>query len=144
MKAIKFRAWTGGTMKYRLVVGQLGAFYVEALDPKDIACLSPFNTIYSEQTPIMQFTGLKDKNGKEIYEGDVLSITNPLCQIQKARMIGVVEFSWAAFQVEIKRVLEWKSYNVEPPNFMLLVSAGGSKEMAIIGNIHENPELLEK
>ena len=91
-----------------------------------------------------QFTGLLDKNGKEIYEGDVVSITNPLCQIQKARLIGVVVFSWAAFHVDIKRAVQWESYDVDPPDFTLLANIANSKEIAVIGNIHETPELLTK
>ena len=56
-------------MEYRVVAGELGAFYVEGLDPKDSASMIPFNTKYSEQIPVMQYTGLKYKNGMKIYEG---------------------------------------------------------------------------
>lgn len=91
-----------------------------------------------------QFTGLLDKNGAEIYEGDVVSITNPLCQIQKARLIGVVGFSWAAFHVEIKRTVEWELYNVDAPELMFLMNIANSKEISVIGNIYETPELVTK
>jgi uncharacterized phage protein (TIGR01671 family) len=101
------------------------------------------NHYFRQQLKIMQFTGLKDKNGKNIYEGDILLITNPLRQIQKARLIGAVEFEWASYAVEIKRIIEWKSYNVDATAFMLLSSIAGSREMAVIGNIYENPELLK-
>lgn len=144
MKNIKFRAFATGvnemTFFYNVIVatGELsegkawGMFFPSANG-------KVFLGGYSDP---MQFTGLLDKNGKEIYEGDIVSITNPLCQVQKARLIGVVGFSWAAFHVEIKRTVEWEMYNVDAPELMFLMNIANSKEIAVIGNIYENPELL--
>ena len=76
---------------------------------------------------IKQFTGLFDKNGKEIYEGDVLKTKYQ----DKAIMIWHKEFSCFCFETideVVKGEYQYSFKNVE---------------IEIIGNIYENPELLD-
>lgn len=71
-----------------------------------------------------QFTGLYDKNGKEVFEGDVIKAPNG------TRVYQVV-FEMGAFRlIGKKQPIKQSSYLI--------------KTMEIIGNIHENPELLEQ
>jgi uncharacterized phage protein (TIGR01671 family) len=79
---IKFRAWNGLTMNYNIIAGKFGAFWVndgpnlDGLDPNDNASLSKFNTKCADTTVIMQAIGIVDANGKEVYEGDVISLSD--------------------------------------------------------------------
>lgn len=72
-----------------------------------------------ESTPLMQFTGLLDKNGKEIYEGDLTS-----CLGNKPKE---VIFHKGCFCHKVGE----KDYHIF-----------GEKDWEIIGNIYENPELI--
>ena len=81
---------------------------------------------YDEKSILMQYTGLKDKNGVEIYESDILE--NP--QGRK----GIVKFEDGGFIIESKRD--------ETTIWTTKIDKGFLKNKKVIGNIHENPELL--
>lgn len=134
-REIKFRVWTGTKMEYNVMAGFLGAFYVQGMDEKDKACMSNFNTIYPDQTPVMQFTGLKDKNGKDIYEGDIVSMVEILFRGTEEERIcfwtGQIYFHSGCFWFEGKGRSDnqWFHHNEE--------------DLSVLGNIYENQTLLD-
>ena len=84
------------------------------------------NFMSFDEIVIMQTTGLLDKNGKEIFEGDILGTKDGLLN-------GVVEYR--------SDLGMWTNSLIRYNNFERLCAVANSRE--IIGNIHENPEFLE-
>lgn len=76
---------------------------------------------------IMQYTGLHDKNGKEIYEGDIV----------KAKHRGYIGIGQVQYDNEY---CDYKIYINENKDYVPLWK---SVDLEVIGNIYENPELLE-
>ena len=110
MREIKFRAWDIDKQKY--IYFSLYDLFL-AYEPPDL----------NEEMIFEEYTGLKDKNGKEIYEGDIWKRDTTIC---------VVEFKFAAWHL---------SYLSGPVQYPCSYSNAITGE--IIGNIYENSELLE-
>ncbi len=81
-----------------------------------------------------QYTGLKDKNGKEIYEGDILSYKSAHPKHDGKTFNNIVEFATG------QSLCGWRMRNGS-----CVVKATPYKFMSseIVGNIHQNPELLK-
>lgn len=115
MRDIKFRAWSGDRM------------ITPAVWIND-SNLPSYSLGSAPVAPLMQFTGLRDCNGVEIYEGDI---------VRDHVGIGIVKYSdkHCAFRV---------SYGDGLAKWFYDYYLNGEREsIEVIGNIHQNPELLK-
>jgi len=128
MREIKFRAWA---KKDKIMVEdiELGKFddgYVlDAVDCK--------NDTYIDDFEWMQYTGLKDKKGKEIYEGDICKFNCDWDGRDWKGVVGQVMFYESRFELTDKN----------GDSYVGLGRIYGPFNIEIIGNIYENPELVK-
>lgn len=89
---------------------------------------------------LMQSTGLKDKNGVEIFEADVVKVSDG--GNEEDSYISVVknyaDEGYPAFDIEAPSSWYYES------NVLSTITCGEYETIEVIGNIYENPELLEK
>ena len=117
-KMLRVKALVYEEEKTRCVCGYAYDFYLE-----------------DENAILMQSTGLKDKSGQEIFEGDIVSDGFDIGDIKSHKTLGF-------YMVDKKGVERWFSDGATIEGFEEYVKTA-FKNIEVIGNIYENPELLE-
>jgi uncharacterized phage protein (TIGR01671 family) len=116
-REIKFRDWDPETKEMQY-------FNLDQYD----------RTVHDAYGNIMQFTGLLDKNGKEIYEGDLLQYDGYNFKLINKEKIYQIKYD--------DNLAQYYSYNLEN-SFDTFLVVRAWKESKIIGNIYQNPELTK-
>ena len=128
MRELKFRAWSDkyGMYKVGCLVTEKGAGGFKP-DDKNFICV---HMLYQPFWVIEQYTGIKDKNGKEIYEGDlvkeIIGKKFAVREVRYCQSVCCFELRYVRGSLEGVSLLNDKS------------------QYEVIGNIHENPELLKE
>lgn len=121
MRDIKFRAWDKSNKKMLYMnLCDKNWYYTEFNDENGCNCAQRIQQNDKYNLEIMQYIGLKDKNGKNIYENDIVKQTYFDMQGEK--------------QEKIHEIIYENNYFTFPAVHI---------NIEIIGNIYENPELLE-
>lgn len=127
MREIKFRAWNGTSIEQPVY-----------------DAIKQYGSSKAKPYILMQFTGVRDKNGKEIYEGDVLKARTSYFDLE-AYMKVYYNLIDARFEAQGFRWVDEEATSshrsLAPPQCEHLF--GAMKRAKVIGNIYENPELLE-
>ncbi|EKA93471.1 YopX family protein [Fusobacterium periodonticum] len=133
MREIKFRVWDKNDKRI-FIDPQMIDFYNKKIGYMQYQTEYMPDTSYSipvgfeefEYSELMQYTGLKDEYGDEIYEGDIVTLHN-------SRYKVIFNMEQARF------VLRDDKFEMEIP-----FTNNNNERMEIIGNIYENPELMEE
>ena len=122
-REIKFRAWhkEKGMITNPTSMGTIVARFIREFCPSPTGFGSRAEEVSPEEYILMQYTGLKDKNGKEIYERDIVKAQG------EVRQVVWKDFGWCTAS------LKTNSY----------YSLCENEKYTVIGNVYENPDLLK-
>lgn len=125
MREIKFRAWFDNQM-YSI----RGIDFSSNIFPSGSINLCGADFVSLKDTPLMQYTGLYDKNGKEIYECDILDCGDRIVNVKWHEQCG----QWDCDFIRYKGKLTSNG----------ITNADWKYRAEVIGNIYKNPELLKE
>jgi uncharacterized phage protein (TIGR01671 family) len=143
MREIKFRAWLPNEEKMFYQNEQ----YLESF----LKRANNFETKFKKEHPkynskvLCQYTGLRDKNGKEIYEGDIVNIL--VCNKSWKNRNFTIGYELGGFSLQIEGEspvsLGYYFWGLVENNKASSYKHCDGSFFEITGNIHENPELLK-
>lgn len=119
MRDVKFRVWNSKR---------------QTMENKSALAFDKTGVVLYDYEQLMQYTGLKDKNNVEIYEGDIVRVIDDVGYYG----IGKIIFNLCSFCFEWIDDIE---SNIEP--MITVKKINLNQELEVIGNIYENKELLK-
>jgi len=136
MREIKFRAWDKTENRMARNVEEL-KFNSRGIYAVVLNHLGFEMRRRAKDIELIQYTGLKDKNGKEIYEGDVVAFEDSDGGYEYPDVVvntGIVEYGELRFYFTNRVAAEMDDFYIKD---------GRCDDVEVIGNIYENPEMLE-
>ncbi len=139
MDRFRFRAWH---KHYQEMISIREIFFYDSDHKYQGVTSEGRGQIHKDECVLMQSTSLKDKNGKLIFEGDILA--NYPEELDDDRDLWIVEFGEGSYDSGVYSYIGFRLRLISTDDFDGNANIIFGSDIEVIGNIHENPELLKK